>query len=177
MTSHSSGSKAGDSGHRWAPNSSVYPNYQQNPRRFPRLAIKGHVEPSFKRQKLEERPDLVAATAPKNPEGSLRVSVQHSIEPPTFKEDPARSNDARGTPSLDQTLLTTQSRPFPLLPSRPCVQSRKRAKRRDTFAIERAATKKVVQVKPYMPGPPSLAPLYPRAGMFELGAEYWCKLM
>ena len=186
MTTRSSGSKTGDSGPRRPPNSSVYPNYQQNPRPFPRLPSKGHAdsanggadstEPSFKRQKLEERQDSLALTAPNNSQ-ELRVSVQHSMESPTVKEDPTRSSDARGMPSLDQTLSGTQSHPFPLLPSRPSIQSHKRAKRRDAFAVERAAAKQAVQVKPYLPGPPSLAPLYPRGGMFEPGTNYQCKLM
>lgn len=193
MTSHSSSSKTVDLGHRWPPNSSVCLNYQQNPNSVPCQPIKDHAsgvnggvdsfEPSHKRQKLETRSNSLAVTAVKDLEDSFvrrintRASVEHSMESLTVKEDLARANDLRSGLTSDQTLAASQTHSFPLLPLRPCIQSYKHTKVGDKFAIERAAVKHVVQVKPYMPGPPSLAPQYPRGGAFKSSIKNQCKLM
>lgn len=181
MTSHPSGPKIIDVAHHRPQNRSLSQNYQQTPRSFPRQPANSLAEastdgvnvaePSFKRQKLEERQDAAAISGPNNSQktlvqdGNLRVSSQHSLESGTVKEGPERVSEANVAPSLDRNVPASHPRVFPLFPSRPCIHSRKITKRREALAIERAAVKQIVQVKPYVPEVPSSAPQFQRGGM------------
>lgn len=192
MTSHSSGPKTIDVAHHRPQNRSLSQNYQQTPRSFPRQPASALAEastdgvnvsePCFKRQKLEEIQDAGTINAPNNSQenlvrdGPVKVSTQYSLDSPTIKEDPERVSEVNITPLLDLKVPASHPRVFPLFPSRPCIHSRKIIKRRDTLAIERAAVKKVVQVKPYIPEAPSLAPQYQRGGMLMSETDESCKL-
>lgn len=181
MTSHSSGPKTTDVAHHRPQNRSLSQNYQKTPRSFPHQTTNdlseastdrlNGAEPSFKRQKLEERSNAAGVSAPNNSQenlmrdGILRFSTQHSLESPTIKEDPERVSEVNIALPLDQKIPASHARVFPLFPSRPCNHSRKITKRRDILAIERAAVKQVVQVKPYISEAPPLAPQYQRGGM------------
>lgn len=193
MTSHSSGPKTTDVAHHRPQNRSLSQNYQQTPRSFPRQATNdlaevstdglNGAEPSFKRQKLEERSNAAAVSASNNSQENLmrdgisRASTQHSLESPTIKEDPERVSEVNTALSLDQKIPASHARVLPLFPTRPCNHSRKITKRRDILAIERAAVKQVVQVKPYIPEAPSPAPQYQRGGMLVSEIEDSCMLM
>lgn len=193
MTSHPSASKITDVAHHRPQNRSLSQNHQKTPRSFPRQPANDFVEaptdgvsvaePSHKRQKLEERQDAVAIGARNKSQETLvcdgiaRVSTQHSLDSPTIKEDPERVSEGSVAQSLDQKAPSTHPRVFHLFPSRPCIRSRKITKRRDAFAIERAAVKQVVQVKPYIPEAPSPAPQYQRGGTLMSENDDSCKLI
>lgn len=193
MTTHSSGPKTIDLAHDRPHNRSLSQNYQQTPRSFPRqpaialaeapTSVVDVAEPSFKRQKLEERQNVPSISVPNNlqetlmRDAPLRVSAQHFLDSPTVKDDPERINEVKIAPPLDQKAPAGDSRVFPLFPSRPSIDSPKFAKQRDTLAIERAVVKQVVQVKPYIPEAPSPAPQYQRGGMLMSEIDGSCKLM
>lgn len=192
MTSHSSGPKTIDVALHRPQNRSLSQNYQQTPRSIPRQTSNALteastdgvnvLEPSFKRQKLEERQDGAVISGPNGSQesflrdGILRVSNQHSLESPTVKEDPERLGEVNFAPLSDQKVSASHPRVFPLFPSRPYNHSHKITKRRGILAIERAAVKQVVQVKPYIPEAPSPAPQYQRGGMSVTEREDSCKL-
>ena len=193
MTSHSSGPKTIDVALHKSQSRLLSQNYQLTPKSIPRQLANAPaeastngvnvVEPSFKRQKVEERQDAAIISGPDGSQESFlrdglsRVPTQHSLESPMVKEDPERMGEVNIAPSSDQKVSASHPRVFPLFPSRPYNHARKITQRRGTLAIERAAVKQVVQVKPYIPEAPSLAPQYQRGGMSKTEREDLCKLM
>lgn len=190
MTSHLSGLKTVDEAH-YKPSPL---NYQQPSSPFSRPHIScftgdsrtndgaNALEPASKRQKLEGKPLLASKIALETrkedcvQDCASEGLVQHPLELTADKKDPAQAADADNLPSVNQKLPTAQTRTLPPFPVRPCITSRKSANCGETLAIERAAVKHVVQVKPYIPEPPSLAPRYHGGSMYNFSNNQLYKL-
>lgn len=141
---------------------------QHTPRSWPRQTFnptpnapassQGASEPPFKRQKIgKPATDLIGKTG-----GTLR-SVADTSSATSNKGAVINSADSLS----EKESAEKEQKPslFPIRPSRfpqPGGNQQGRA-----LAIERATARHIVQVKPYVPEPPSFAPRFHNAGKFS----------
>ncbi|KAL8722255.1 MAG: hypothetical protein Q9225_001242 [Loekoesia sp. 1 TL-2023] len=152
------------SGIQWVPKPLDHPKaliFQQPPRPLLRHQsksdINGHpsrsdAQPAFKKQRLDHEPDRAAPSPASQVQHKSSVDIDHGSRPSEqalTTADKALSTHSRSTASL---LFPLRSTP---------VQQQARRRFHDAIAKRRSLTSGEVQIKPFVPEPPSPAPRYP----------------
>jgi hypothetical protein len=145
--------------------------FQPTPRSWPRQNLiqtpnapvtpRDASEPAFKRQKLDDtlrNSDRVIAGNIRNT-SSDGTPGSKGVPSIGVMDDGIETGDQEAEPQVHQT---------PLLPLRPSRDSQTRDLRHGcALAIERAARRDAVQIKPYAPEPPAFAPRFHEGGLYS----------